>query len=140
MNIPAGPPAAAVTQAFASMGAGKLRVLDFTDGQLGQVNRDYGVWRRAVLPPGTYPGQDREVRTISQCNLLVVHRDVSDETVYGILQAVYGNLSDLHKIHQSTRELSLGRALEGLAVPLHPGAVRFYKEKDLEIPSRLLLR
>ncbi|MFC2158799.1 TAXI family TRAP transporter solute-binding subunit [Acidobacteriota bacterium] len=140
MNIPAGPPAAAVTQAFASVGGKRLRILNFSDRQLIQVNRSYKIWNRALIPPGTYPGQEEEVRTISQSNLLVVHQDVSEETVYKILKTIYCNLDNLQKIHQSTKEISLDRALEGLAVPLHPGAVRFFREKNVEIPPRLLYR
>jgi TRAP transporter TAXI family solute receptor len=81
---------------------------------------------------GTYPGQEQDIPTISQPNLWVVHRDVPEDVVYLLVKILYSNLEYLRKVHQATASLSLEDATSGLALPLHPGAVRFYKEQDLE--------
>jgi len=140
MNIPAGPPASAITQAYATIGPQGIRVLEFTDTHIEQVNSSYDVWKRAAIKGGTYPGQEKDIRTISQANLLVVHQDLEPDVVYKITKNIYGNLAFLRKVHKSTEDLSLDRALSGLSVPLHHGALRFYKEKGLEIPDHLLLK
>lgn len=137
MNIPAGPPASAITQAYAAMGDKSLGILEFSDAQLEAVNKIYGVWRRAVLKAGTYPGQDKELNLISQPNLLVVHADVAEDVVYRIVTILYDNLSYLQQIHQATQSMALASAVEGLSLPLHPGALRYYLEKGLEIPTEL---
>ena len=139
MNIPAGPPASAITQAYAAMGSSNLRILEFSDSQLESANGLFAVWRRAILKAGTYPGLDRDLALISQPNLLVAHADIPEGVVYGIVQGLYENLEYLQNIHQATKSMTLEKAVEGLSLPLHPGAVRYYQEKGLEIPPQLIL-
>lgn len=140
MNIPAGPPASAITQAYATVGPKRLRILEFTDEQWAKVNSSYDVWKRAVIKEGTYPGQEKDISTISQANLLVAHKDLTTEVVYKITKNLFDRLPFLRKVHRSTEVMSLEGALSGLSVPLHPGAVRYYKEKGLVIPDHLLLK
>ncbi len=132
MNIPAGPPASAIIQATAAIGAKNLQILEFTDDQLEAVNRVYPVWRRAVIPAGTYPGQGQSILTISQPNLLVAHRDVPEDVIYLLVKTLYSNLEYLRKIHQATASMSLKNATSGLTLVLHPGAFRFYEEQTSE--------
>lgn len=140
MNIPAGPPASAITQAYATIGPKGIRILEFTDAHIEKVNSSYDVWKRALIKAGTYPGQDEDILTISQANLLVVHQDVGAEVVYKITKNLYENLTFLKHVHRSTEEMSLDRALTGLSVPLHPGAVQYYRERGLDIPNHLVLK
>jgi hypothetical protein len=138
MNTPAGPPVAAVTQLFAQLGSKKVDVLDFTDQQLATINTEYPIWNRYVVEAGTYPGQKEDIKTISQPNFLAVHPDVSEQTVYMITKTIYQNLPFLHNIHKATKAMSLDRAINGLPVPLHPGAVKYYREQGIDIPASLL--
>ena len=138
MNIPAGAPASAITQAFAAIGPDKIKVLEFTDGQIQKVNRSYPVWSRYVIAANTYPGQKGEIRTIAQPNLLVVHPDVPEDVVYKIVKNIYENLPFLQNIHKATYAMKLEKAINGLPAPLHPGALKYYKEKGLDIPSSLI--
>ncbi len=138
MNTPAGPPVAAVTQLFAQLGAKKVKVLEFTDEQLTKVRESYPIWDRFVVKAGTYPGQEKDINTISQPNFLAVRPDISEETVYLITKTIYENLPFLVGIHKATKAMSLDRAITGLPVPLHPGAAKFYKEKGIAIPAELM--
>jgi TRAP transporter TAXI family solute receptor len=140
MNIPAGPPASAITQAYAVLGPRGMRILDFTEHQLEAVNSEYAVWKRAILEAGTYPGQDKPIQTVSQSNLLVVHEDIGEDHIYKIVKNMYDNLSFLRQVHRATEKMSVETALAGLPVPLHPGALRYYREQGLSIPSHLLLK
>jgi len=73
MNMPAGPPVAAITRVAAAM-EGKIRILDFNDDQMAQANKAAGLdlWTRYTIPANTYPGQAKEVRTMAQSNFLAV--------------------------------------------------------------------
>lgn len=138
MNIPAGPPASSITQAIATIGAKNIKILEFTDEQLDAVNVEFPVWTRHVIKRGTYPGQDRDINTISQSNLLVVHHEIDEETVYQIVKCIYENLPTLQNIHPATKVMSLQKAITGLSVPLHPGAARYYSENGIQIPAHLI--
>lgn len=127
-NIPAGPPVAAITQLYAQLGSEKAVVLDFTDAQLAQVDKEYPIWNRYVIPAGTYPSQDKDINTIAQPNFLACRADLPDEVVYKITKTIYENLPFLHNIHKATEAMKLERATKGLPTPLHPGAEKYYRE------------
>ncbi len=127
-NIPAGPPAAAITQLYAQMSAKKVTVLDFNDEQLAKIQEKFPIWGRFVIKAGTYPSQEKDINTISQPNFLACRPDLPEETVYLITKTIYENLPFLHNIHKATKAMSLERATSGLPAPLHPGAEKYYRE------------
>ena len=137
MNIPAGPPASAVSQTYASMGADKIAVLEFTPEQLQKINATFPVWQPYTIEAGVYPNQQQPIKTIAQPNLLAVRSDIDNETVYEITKTIYENLPTLKQFHQATKEMSLDSAISGLTTPLHEGAIQYYQEKGLTIPDPL---
>ena len=137
MSTPAGVPVGAVTQALAALGD-KVTVLDFTDEQMAAADGGFGLWTRFVIPAGTYPGQDADINTIAQPNFLAVRDDVDEDAVYQITKTIYENLGFLQAIHGATKAMSLDAALAGLPLPLHPGALRYYKEAGLDVPENLM--
>jgi TRAP transporter TAXI family solute receptor len=136
-NTPAGVPVGAVTKAFAAIGD-DIALLQFTPEQAEQADAGLGLWTPYLIPAGTYPGQAADVNTIAQPNFLAVRADVSDEDVYLITKTIYENLGFLQAIHKATNAMALDKAIAGLPMPLHPGAVRYFKETGLTIPDRLL--
>ena len=140
MNTPSGPPTSAVTNAFASIGNDKIRVLDFNAKDLESINNNYPVWTPFTIKAGTYPGQDKEINTIAQPNLLVVTKDTPNETVYLLTKTIYENLPFLNTVHKATKAMSIQKAIAGLPMPLHPGAAKFYKEQGINIPANLMAK
>jgi TRAP transporter TAXI family solute receptor len=140
MNTPSGPPTSAVTNAYATIGADKISVLDFSDANIAQIQKNYPVWTRFVIPKGTYPGQTKDINTIAQPNLLVVTKDTPVETVYLLTKTMYENLPFLHTVHKATMAMSLQKAIDGLPMPLHPGAAKYYMEQGIKIPARLMAK
>ncbi|WP_432737981.1 TAXI family TRAP transporter solute-binding subunit [Maridesulfovibrio sp. FT414] len=127
-NIPAGPPAAAITQLYAQLGSDDVTVLDFSDAQLAEIQKKYPIWNRYVIPAGTYPSQTKDIRTIAQPNFLACRADLPEDVVYKITKTIYENLPFLNNIHKATKAMSLERATAGLPAPLHPGAEKYYRE------------
>jgi TRAP transporter TAXI family solute receptor len=138
MFLGAGIPTGAFTQAMAALGEREIVMLEFTDEQLATLRERYPVWERFVIPAHTYPGQHQPVRTIAQPNVLASSRDVDHEVIYLVVRTIWQHLETLHRHHAATRSMRLERAVQGLPVPLHAGAVRFYREVGLEIPDALL--
>jgi hypothetical protein len=136
-NLPAGAPVASVTQLYAQLGEKRVTVLDFTEAQLAQIRKKYPIWTWYVVKAGTYPGQTKDINTIAQPNFLAVRPDISAETVYLITKTIYENLPFLVAIHKATSDMSLERSINGLPVPLHPGAARYYREAGLTIPKAI---
>lgn len=136
-SIPAGAPAGSVTKLFASVG-NQIAILDVSDEELAKMDAGRNLWTRYVIPKGTYVSVERDVQTIAQPNLLATTTDIPEEDVYQLTKAIYENLPFLQGIHSATKVMALEKAIEGLPMPLHPGAARYYKEKGIDIPERLL--
>jgi TRAP transporter TAXI family solute receptor len=84
-----------------------------------------------IIPAGTYDGQDADVETAAVGNFLITHDGVSDETAYQMTKLLFDNLDKLTAAHAAAKAIDPAKALEGMPVPLHPGAERYYKEKGL---------
>ncbi len=137
MSTPAGAPVSAVTRTLATMGNDAV-VLDFTDEQMIAADSGMELWTRYVIPAGTYPNQTKDINTIAQPNFLAVRADLDEEAVYQITKTIYENLPFLGAIHSATRVMALEKALDGLPMPLHAGALRYFREAGLDIPARLI--
>jgi len=137
INVPAGAPTSAITQAFAQMGD-RIALLNFSAEELARLNGRYNLWDVYEFQPGIYPNQNTLVRTIASPNVLVVRSDVPDEVVYRVTKMIWENLGTMQDIHAATKDMKLEIALRGLTAPLHPGALRYYRERDLDIPPHLI--
>ena len=138
-GIPAGVPASAVTRALASMGD-KVTLLGFTKEQAQKADGGLGLWTPYLISAESYPGLKKDVMTIAQPNFLAVRADVDEDAVYQITKTIYENLPFLNAIHKATSVMSTDKALAGLPMPLHPGAMRYYKEIGLVIPDNLVAK
>ncbi|MGB6119679.1 MAG: TAXI family TRAP transporter solute-binding subunit [Mesorhizobium sp.] len=85
----------------------------------------------AIIPAGTYEGQTADVETAAVGNFLITHSGVSDETAYQMTKLLYENLPHLIASHAAAKQIDPAKALDGMPVPLHPGAERYYKEAGL---------
>ncbi len=138
MNIPAGAPVSSITQAYALLG-NRMTILNWTQESLDKINAKYPLWDWYEFPPGTYPNQTELIRTVASPNVLVTRDDIPEEVVYHVTKVIWENLATLQEIHGATKDMRLEIAIDGLGAPLHPGAIRYYREVGLDIPQRLLL-
>jgi TRAP transporter TAXI family solute receptor len=137
MGIPAGVPTRSMARAKAAMGA-TITILNFSDEQVRTADGGLGLWTRYTIPANTYPNQEKPVRTIAQPNFLSVRSDVDANVVYQITKAIHENLPFLKSIHAAAGAMSIDNALVGLPLPLHPGALRYYREVGLDVPTALV--
>ena len=85
----------------------------------------------ATSPANTYRGQTSDVTTAAVQNYLVTYDGVSTDTVYGITKALWTGLDQLAAAHSAAKAIDPKHALDGMPVPLHPGAEKYYKEAGL---------
>jgi TRAP transporter TAXI family solute receptor len=81
-----------------------------------------------TIPANTYRGQTADVPAVAVQNYLVTHEGVSNETVYAMTKALWTGLDQLVAAHSAAKAIDIKHALEGMPVPLHPGAEKYYKE------------
>lgn len=89
-------------------------------------------YQRVTIPAGTYEGHPK-VATIGVGAQLVTRVDLDEDLVYHITAMLWsdGMRALLDAGHPKGKEIRLERALEGIAIPLHPGAARFYREAGM---------
>jgi hypothetical protein len=84
-----------------------------------------------MIPANTYNGQDKDVPTAAVINYLVTSSAVSDDLAYQMTKLIFESLSELANSHAAGKEIRLETAAAGSPVPLHPGAIRYYREKEI---------
>src|SRR5690606_893096 len=84
-----------------------------------------------VIPAGTYEGQTEDVETAAVGNFLITHEGVSEETAYQMTKLLFDNLPQLIASHAAAQAIDPAKALDGMPVPLHPGAERYYREAGI---------
>ncbi len=81
-----------------------------------------------TIPAGTYSGQEKDIDTPAVKTAVIVREDVSADTVYRITKAIYETKEAAAEKFEKCSELDEESALEGMTVPVHEGAEKYYKE------------
>lgn len=117
----------------------ELVFYDLEDEQITELQETYPYFVAELLEPGTYKNQPADYSSLAFWNITVVRDDVSEETAYQMLKIAADNVEQLRITHPSTAKyFDVRNILRVSPVPLHPGAVRYFKEIGAEIPERLL--
>ena len=106
-------------------------LLSFDAAFLKKLHKAYPFFVASKIPAKTYRGIDKDVMTPAVMAILITNDSVPEEDIYNFLTAMFKNLDDVAAVHAKGKEITLKGALDGLTAPLHPGAVKFYKEKGL---------
>lgn len=101
--------------------------------QAAAIREQYGFFAENVVPAGTYEGLDADVTTLAVGAQWVTNADQPEELIYEITKALWNDSTRtmFDAGHQKGREITLDTALDGIGIPLHPGAERFYREQGL---------
>ncbi len=85
-----------------------------------------------TIPKGTYKTTASDVTTFGVMATFVTNASVPDDVVYEVVRAVFENLDDFRGLHPAFKNLDPKSMMKnGLSAPLHPGAIKYYKEKGL---------
>ena len=94
-----------------------------------------------TIPANTYSGQvnrDKTIRGGAATFYLSVHKDMADERAYKMTKLFWDNLDEVHKTSVILKPITMEMPFVGINTALHPGAVRYYKEKGVEVPAELV--
>lgn len=96
------------------------------------------LYTKGTIPAGTYPGQEEAVSVPVVWNLVIVDKAMSEDKVYKLTKALFENKDVLVATHQRAKELDLASQLSGGSpIPFHPGALKYFREKGLEVEKYL---
>lgn len=126
MFISAGYPAESVIAAT----DGGAHVLDISGPDVERLRIDYPFLRATVIPLGTYQSVKRPVHTVGIDAAIVCAATLDEDLVYRTTKNIFNALPDLVHEFEALRRLDIARA-PATPVPLHPGAARYYREREL---------
>lgn len=112
-----------------------IDLVNFSDEFMDNLIAKYPFFAKSVIPAGTYKGVDHDTNTPAVMAVWVCDGDLDEDLIYKVTKAFWENVEELYPIHSKAKLITLDTALEGLSVPLHPGAEKYYKEVGMTIPA-----
>jgi TRAP transporter TAXI family solute receptor len=109
----------------------KIRFLDIKPEVAAKINKDFPAYFPRTIPADTYKGMGQPHQTLAWMGLFVVSESMPEDLAYNILSAVFDHKAELDKIHEKFKLINLESATKGMSVPLHPGAVKFFRERGV---------
>ncbi|WP_312878166.1 TAXI family TRAP transporter solute-binding subunit [Lentzea indica] len=119
-----GLPTARITELTKGLG---VRMLDLRD-ELSTFRQQYPVYGTATLPASTYNLQSGPVITLVVRNFLLVTESMPDDVAEALVRQLFEGQPELVKAHSAARTIEQRSAIETSPVPLHDGAMRYYRE------------
>ena len=131
--IVAGAPTPAITELFTTNEAYLVPI----DGEIAErIMADGPFYTVYTVPAGTYNGQTEDVKTVTVKATLIVNADASEDDVYKLTAAIFDNIDAIKAENGKGAELSLENATEGMTVPFHAGAAKYFSEKGINVSSK----
>lgn len=123
--VTAGIPNAAI-QEIATIGGVKLISID--DETKKKLMDKYEFYTEYTIPKETYNGMAVDAKTVAVKATLIVNNDLSEDVVYNLTKTLLDKQPELGQAHAKGKELSAADAVQGVSVPFHPGAIKYFKE------------
>ncbi len=127
--VTAGTPTTAVTELATT---NDIRVLSLDDDMIDTLCDTYSFYTPYEIAADVYNAEEA-TKTVAVKATLVVKADLDEELVYNLTKGLFENLDAVAAAHAKGAEMSLKGAVQGVSVPLHPGAARYFEEQGLTV-------
>ncbi|HEX4346492.1 MAG TPA: TAXI family TRAP transporter solute-binding subunit [Vicinamibacterales bacterium] len=107
-----------------------VHLIPIEHSSLAAIQEQHHFLKSVVIPAGTYPRQDQPILTVGMDLLLLCRQDLPEHLVHDMTATLFDSISDLRKAHEAASAIDPDRG-PTTAVPLHAGAVRYYREREI---------
>ncbi len=119
----------------AAAGSRKVKFIPINDDIiLNKLVEARPYYSKMKIPIQYYPGidNDQDIQTFGVCATLVTSSRVPESVVYTVVKAIYENLEKFKQQHPAFSTITPETMLECLSAPMHPGALKYFREKGLK--------
>lgn len=104
----------------------EVNLLSLEADKIAALKEKYPFYTEYVIPAGTYTGVDEDATTVAVKATFIVSNKLSEDVVYEVTKALFENSDAI--AHEKASELSAAYAVDGISIPFHAGAEKYYKE------------
>ena len=124
-----GHPSANIQDPTTTCGA---KLVSLTGAAIDKLVADKPYYAKATIPGGMYNNNPNATETYGVLATMVTTSKAPDDVIYAVTKAVFDNFDEFKKLHPAFANLDPKKMVkDGNSAPLHPGAVKYYKEKGL---------
>ncbi len=107
-------------------------LVEVSGAAIDKLLADNGYLTVMEVPGGSYEGADKPVKTFGVTVTVISSSDMDEELIYDVTRSLFDNLDDFKRLHPALGDLTPERMMtDGLSAPVHPGAVRYYRERGM---------
>ena len=114
-----------------------MEFIPLSTEQIGILKQRMPELSDSMIPSGTYPSLTADYHTVGLFNFVVAHKDLPDDLVYRIVKAAFDKHAQLVQGHSAARETIPANINRDTFMPIHPGAVRYYREVGVDLSAVL---
>lgn len=115
-----------------------IHLVGFSDAELAKIQQKFAYYPPSVIPKGSYGPVKEDIKVPGIWNSYLATKELSEDLAYQITKAIYTNMPLLKKAYKDADQATPESTMKYAIAPLHPGAVKYYKEKGIAIPDRLI--
>jgi TRAP transporter TAXI family solute receptor len=115
-----------------------IHIISFTPEQTQKILAANSKYSSVELAGGVYRGADKAVSTIGVWNVMICQASLDTNLVYSLAKALFEHKDYLMKIHPSAAYTTPENAVKYSPIPLHPGTIKYLKEKGVAVPAKLM--
>ena len=105
-----------------------IQIVQIEDDLIEAFTKKYPGYTRGVIPGSAYKSVTKDTPTIVSQTLFVTSSERSDAEVYAITKAIYEKRAALAAADVAFANIGTDTILDGINIPLHPGAERYWRE------------
>ena len=109
-----------------------IRLLSLEPDIQKKIIQEYPYYEKLTIKAGTYKGVDYDVNTLQLWTALMVSPDMKEDTAYELVKTMMEHVDELQKVHETAKDITLENAAKS-PIPMHPGAVKYFKEKGIDV-------
>jgi TRAP transporter TAXI family solute receptor len=108
--------------------ATKVRLLPV---DVTKLQKNYPFYVTHTIKAGTYSGHDKDADAVAVLAMLIVREDLHTDLVYEMTKSLFEKKGDIG--HAKAKEFEVMKAADGVTIPFHPGALKYLKEKGVNV-------